>query len=153
MIFAAFGTALPFPRLLNRLDQLAVEGNLDIVVQTGTTPQTAKNCTMFDYAPSLEKYIKDADIVISHGGLALPLELIRLQKRFVLIPRLACFHEHANDHQVEICEIFAKKFDVPFLINEAELTVDYLKRLQPICSYSMKPLQQFRNNIDKILKQ
>jgi UDP-N-acetylglucosamine transferase subunit ALG13 len=152
MIFAAFGTAAPFPRLLKRLDELAKESGEKIVVQTGTTPQTAEYCSMFDYAPSLESYISGADIIISHGGLALPEELLKLKKRFVLIPRLARFKEHMNDHQVEICEIFNRKFAVPFLLNEKELTIDYLRNIPIPRSYSPEPLKKFHDNIKSVLK-
>ena len=60
MIFAAMGTSVPFPRLLKRLDEIAAELPEEILVQTGTTPQTAKFCRMFDYAPSLEPYYEQA---------------------------------------------------------------------------------------------
>ena len=43
MIYATFGTAGAFPRLLARLDELAAETGMEFVVQTGNTPQTTSS--------------------------------------------------------------------------------------------------------------
>ncbi len=151
MIFATFGTAAPFPRFLNRLDELAKETGLEIVAQTGTTPQTAKYCKTFDYAPSLDEYYSAAFLVISHAGLGIPMELLKMGKPFVVCPRLACYGEHNNDHQLEICEMLHKKYGVLYYPDFSELTASLLYNPPAPYHYSDEPLQRFRNGVARIL--
>ena len=150
MIFAAMGTSVPFPRLLKRLDEIAAELPEEILVQTGTTPQTAKFCRMFDYAPSLEPYYEQARLVICHGGLGTPLELLRMKKPFIMIPRLAKYHEHINDHQVENSEIIARKYGIKYDVNLDELTPSLLTHYDYAPEFSDAPLEEFRKNVRKV---
>lgn len=147
MIFATMGTSVPFPRLLKRLDELAEETKMEIVVQTGTTPQTARHCRMFDYAPTLKEYIAEASMVISHAGLGLPMELLQMKKSFVLVPRLARFGEHTNDHQLEIAEMLHSKFGIIYFPNTDDLTPALLKDPPPPYPFSYENLERFRKNI------
>lgn len=151
MIFAAFGTAGPFPRLLTRLDELAQESGMEIVVQTGTTPRTARFCKMFDYAPSLTEYVLSSSLVISHAGLGLPMELLNAGKPFVVVPRLAKYGEHANDHQLEIAEMLHRKYGVLSFPDTHDLTVELLKNPPAPYPFSDAPLRAFRENIRSVL--
>ncbi|MBE6367377.1 MAG: glycosyl transferase family 28 [Lentisphaerae bacterium] len=151
MIFAAFGTSLPFPRLLAKLDELAKESHERIVVQTGTTPQTAKYCEMFDYAPSLNNYFQDADFVIAHAGLGVSRELLKLNKKFIIIPRHACYNEHNDDHQTETCEILYKKYGIVYFDDINDLTLEVLKNPPGPYPFSDESLKMFQENIMKVL--
>lgn len=147
MIFATFGTASPFPRLLKRLDDLAKETGLEIVVQTGTTPQDATCCRMFDYAPSLVEYFHRAELVISHAGLGTQLELLRMHKAFVVVPRRACYGEHNDDHQLETCEILGKKYGIRYFVDIEELNAEILKNPPEPYPFSDDPLLSFREKV------
>lgn len=151
MIFATFGTAGPFKRLLDRLDELAAETGLEIIVQTGNTPMTAKHCTMFDFAPSLVDYFKRADLVISHAGLGSQLDLLRQGIPFVVVPRRAEFGEHNDNHQLETCEILSLKYGIKYFPDTNDLTADFLRMEHLPYPFEDKSLQEFRKNITLVL--
>lgn len=151
MIFATFGTASPFPRLLKHLDDLAKETGLEIVVQTGTTPQDATCCRMFDYAPSLTEHFQRAELVISHAGLGTQLELLRMHKAFVVVPRRACYGEHNDDHQLETCEILRKKYGIRYFVDIGKLNAEILKYPPAPYLYSDDPLRTFRKEVLSVI--
>ena len=122
MIFAAFGTSIPFPRLLQKLKELAPLLNEELVVQAGNTPGEIPGATVFRFSPELKSYYREARIVIVHAGLGIQLELIEMKKPFIAIPRLAKYHEHHDDHQLETCEMLSRKYGVKYLADLNELT-------------------------------
>ena len=152
MIFATFGTAGPFPRLLARLDELAAESGIEIIVQTGNTPMTAKNCRMFDVAPCLSDYFKNADLVISHAGLGSQLDLLRQGVPFVVVPRQAEYGEHNDNHQIETCEILSLKYGVKYFLDTRDITAEFLKMPHKPYHYEDITLQEFRKNIAAVLE-
>lgn len=151
MIYATFGTAGAFPRLLARLDELAAETGMEFVVQTGNTPQTAKHCRMFDFVPSQKDYFMRADMVVAHAGLGTQLELLQLHRPFVVAPRLARFGEHNDDHQVETCEILHRKYGILFFEDLEMLTPALLVDPPAPYPFSDEPLQRFRRAILPII--
>lgn len=151
MIFATFGTARPFSRLLARLDELSEETGLEIMVQTGKTPQTAKHCRMFDFAPSLMEYFKSADLVISHAGLGSQLDLLRLKVPFVVVPRQAEFGEHNDNHQIETCEILSKKYGIKYFLDTNDITGEFLKATHLPYHFEDNAIQEFKKNILAVL--
>lgn len=153
MIFAAFGTAKPFPRLLAHLDKLAQEIQEEIVVQTGTTPQTAKYCSMFDYAPSLKEYFSKASLVIVHAGLGVQKELLYQEIPFVAVPRLAKYKEHYDDHQVETCEILHKKYGVIYFTDLDKMDSSFIMNPPAPYHFESTTLPEFQQNILQVLRE
>ena len=153
MIFSALGTCLPFPRLLRKIDELAGVMKEEFLVQTGQTQLPVHHCRTFDYAPSLLEYFKQARLVIVHAGLGVQIELMRMQKPFIVVPRQKRFHEHFDDHQLETCEILAKKYGIKYILNVDELTVDLLNNYNYIVPFVGKKLDEFHENIKKVFGQ
>ncbi|MCI5778637.1 MAG: hypothetical protein MR051_02295 [Lentisphaeria bacterium] len=151
MIFATFGTAAPFPRLLKRLDELAEASGMEFIVQTGTTPMSGRYCRMFDYKASLTEYFERADFVISHAGLGTPMELLRMRKSFIVVPRLARYAEHTNDHQIEISEMLHRKYGVQYFLDVEKISVEMLKNPPEPYPFSDEPLILFHKNIEKVI--
>lgn len=147
MIYATFGTAGAFPRLLARLDELAAETGMEFVVQTGNTPQTAKHCRMFDFVPSQQEYFRRAELVIAHAGLGTQLELLQMGRPFVVAPRLARYGEHNDDHQLETCEILHRKYGIFFFEDLAMLTPELLTHPPAPYPFSDEPLRRFRASV------
>jgi len=151
VIFAAFGTAKPFPRLLAHLDKLAQETQVEIIAQTGRTPQTAKYCRTFDYAPSLKEYFREASLVIAHAGLGVQSELLSMGVPFVVVPRLAEYGEHNDNHQLETCEILHKRYGVLYFPDLEKLTAEFVMTPHKPYPFSTEKLQMFQENIIKVI--
>ena len=110
MIFVALGTQdKPFKRLL----ELAEKINTDekIVCQSGFTKYSSSKLEIHDYfdANEYSKYINEADVVITHGGVGTILNALSLNKKIIVVPRLKKYGEHQNDHQLQVARIFKEK--------------------------------------------
>lgn len=151
MIFAAFGTSIPFPRLLQKLKDLAPLLKEELVVQAGNTAGDIPGAEVFPFSPELKSYYKQARIVIVHAGLGIQLELIEMKKPFIAIPRLAKYHEHHDDHQLETCEMLSRKYGVKYLTNLDELTPELLETYHYTPEYSDRSLKEFREHIVPVL--
>ena len=112
MIFVTVGThEQPFDRLLKCIDRMIEEGKIkeSVVVQKGYTDYEMKNCKsykMLEY-DEMQQYIKNARIVVTHGGPASFLNVLSFNKIPIVVPRRKEFNEHINDHQFE----FAKQVE------------------------------------------
>lgn len=56
-----------------------------------------------------EKTISEADIVVCHGGTGAIFNSISLGHRPYVLPRLAKFGEHNDDHQLELFELLLER--------------------------------------------
>lgn len=128
MIFVTVGThEQPFNRLIKKVDELVADGTITepVVMQTGFSTCVPKHCEwhkMLSYN-EMKRYIDEARIVITHGGPASFIEVLQAGKIPVVVPRLAEFGEHVNDHQEEFVKLIKKKNDniLPiFDINELD---------------------------------
>lgn len=112
MIFVTLGTQdKEFTRLLEAIDREIEKGNIKerVVVQAGYTKYESKNMEIFDLIPTDEfnKYIKSADLIITHGGAGSILTGIKNNKKVIAAARLYKYKEHTNDHQKQIVKEFA----------------------------------------------
>lgn len=112
MIFVTVGTQkFPFNRLLVELDAL-VESGFDedeIFAQIGCSDYVPQN---YEYVKQLSKEEFDAcmrrcKLLITHGGVATIATALKYRKPVIVVPRLARYGEHVDDHQEEIAETFS----------------------------------------------
>ena len=73
MIFVTVGThEQPFNRLIEEVDRLKGEGIIEdeVIIQRGYSTYVPKYCKYYDLISyeEMDKYIHDANIVITHGG-------------------------------------------------------------------------------------
>ena len=110
MIFISLGThPQPFTRLVHEIARLVDTKSITqkVIIQTGTTEfihpkiQTAK----FFSIPEFEKYVKDADIFITHAGEGNIGTAMKFATPMIVVPRKEKFGEHTNDHQHEIADM------------------------------------------------
>ena len=111
LIFVILGTQdKGFERMLKEIDELIKDGIITnrVVVQAGSTNFKSNEMDIIDYLPmqKFHKYIEEADIIITHGGVGSILDAIKHHKKVIAIPRLEKYHEHVNNHQIEIVEEF-----------------------------------------------
>lgn len=111
LIFVILGTQdKGFDRMLNEIQELIKDGIITkkVIVQAGCTDFKSDEMDIIDYLPmqKFNEYIEKADIVITHGGVGSILDSIKHHKKVIAIPRLEKYHEHVNDHQIQIVEEF-----------------------------------------------
>lgn len=97
----------------------------------------------------MEKYIKKARVVISHGGGGTVFLALRLHKKIIVVPRLFKYREHINDHQLELCH-YLKKKNYCFVAQTEEEFQDALKKIDSyhFDSYASGE-KEFIKNIEK----
>lgn len=106
MIFVTVGSRnYPFDRLFKKLDELYDEGVLTekMFAQTGTSTYIPRHYEYKDFISQEEflKYIKEADIVVSHGASGSIMKALNAGKKVIAVTRLEKYGEHINDHQIQ----------------------------------------------------
>jgi UDP-N-acetylglucosamine transferase subunit ALG13 len=105
VIFVTLGThEQPFERALDLVAGLADRDKL--LIQHGATEArpTLPHIEWLDYLDwePLTARMRDAEVVITHAGVGSAVTAIRAGKKPVLVPRLARFGEHVDDHQLQL---------------------------------------------------
>lgn len=114
MIFVSLGTQkFQFNRLLQMMDQLITDGKIteSVFAQTGNSDYLPQH---FQYASFLDKSafenkIRECDVLITHSGVATIIAGLKNEKKVIVVPRLAKYGEHIDDHQLQIAESFSKQ--------------------------------------------
>lgn len=105
MIFVTVGThEQPFDRLLKEMDYLVETGVIteEVFIQSGYTDYEPKHCKWSKLLPysDMEKYVKEARLVITHGGPSSFIMPLQVGKTPIVVPRQEKYGEHVNDHQL-----------------------------------------------------
>ena len=131
MIFVTVGThEQQFNRLIKEVDRLKGEGLIqdDIFIQTGFSDYEPVHCKwkkLISY-DEMNRYMDEANIIITHGGPATFMGVIFKGKRPIVVPRHEKFGEHVNDHQMEFCNKVKWKYPI-IVINDIEKLVTNLR--------------------------
>ena len=123
MIFVTVGThEQQFNRLIKAVDDLKRDGVIteDVVMQTGFSTYEPKYCKWYKLIPyqQMEQYVKEAHIVITHGGPASFIMPLQMGKIPIVVPRQQQFGEHVNDHQVEFARNVAERMGNIILVED-----------------------------------
>ena len=103
MIFVTVGTQdKPFDRLFRYLEEADIKDR--VVVQSGFTKYKSSKYEVYDYLDKdkFDKYLDEADIIITHGGVGTIMKALIDHKKVIAIARLSKYKEHQNDHQLQI---------------------------------------------------
>lgn len=115
MIFVTVGTQdKQFKRLLEEVERLIKNGKIldTVIAQIGNTKFTtdldSKYMHLIEFTTprEVEALIQNADLIITHGGVATIIEGLNMGKKIIAVPRLKKYKEHVNDHQLQIIENF-----------------------------------------------
>ena len=127
LLFATVGTVLPFDRLVMLVSDLKTKGEIpeDVIVQTGEGGAAPEGLDCVETLPfdAVRGILKDADIVVCHGGTGSLITALREGCRVVAVPRRASYGEHYDDHQLEITRAFAQRGLVSMAETPEELTL------------------------------
>ncbi|MCK5878671.1 MAG: hypothetical protein KAH24_02760 [Holophagae bacterium] len=95
----------PYNRLLRAVDEAAGKGWIpsDTLVQGGHTPFLCRYCKTVPFLSfdELRDAIRQADLVIAHGGVGSVLLALEEGKIPLVLPRRADLGEHVDNHQIE----------------------------------------------------
>ena len=111
MIFVTLGSQkFQFNRLLKILDGLIENHviNQEVFAQIGYSdyrPQHYAYTKFLNRNDFLQK-IRQSDYVITHGGAGAIISAVKARKKIIVVPRLAKFGEHVDDHQMQLVEQF-----------------------------------------------
>lgn len=112
MIFVTVGThEQQFDRLIRAIDDLKSKKIIKdkVFVQTGFSNYKPKYCEYNDFLSydEINNKLKQARIIITHGGPSSFIPALQLNKIPIVVPRKSEFSEHVNNHQFE----FVKKLE------------------------------------------
>jgi len=136
MILVMLGThERPFYRMAKEIENLMHEGKIKekVIIQLGFTDYFVKGAECFRFIEriKIEKYIKNCDVLITHGGLASIMEGIKAGKPVVAVPRRKMFNEHSDDHQLQIVEETKKRGSV-IPVYDIENLYDAIKKAKKL---------------------
>jgi len=130
MIFVTVGTQdKPFERLCQYLEESDIKDK--VIVQSGYTKYKSNKYDVHEYIDqkSFDKYMKEADIIISHGGVGTIMHALYNHKKVIACARLSKYHEHQNDHQLQIISALKEKGYI-LELNENNNLNDLLKKIK-----------------------
>lgn len=110
VLFATVGATLPFDRLVESVAALKARGEIAeaVFVQTGIDgirPPGVETAETLPFDEMIGR-LREADIVVCHGGTGSLITALREGCRTIAMPRLFSLGEHYDDHQEEITEAF-----------------------------------------------
>jgi UDP-N-acetylglucosamine transferase subunit ALG13 len=122
-VFCTVGTHEdPFDRLVGELDRLAAAGEIagPVRIQTGysrVVPAHCAHAAMMGF-DEVQSAMRQADVVITHGGPASIMQALALGKVPIVVPRQSKFGEHVDDHQCRFAARVAERVIVVLDIAE-----------------------------------
>ena len=111
-LFVCVGTQkFPFDRLLRLADKLAAEPGYQVFAQSGYSEYRPQHYRSEPFLTKdvFEQQIRDCDLLLTHGGVSTIITGLREGKTILVLPRLAKYGEHVDDHQIQIARSFAEK--------------------------------------------
>lgn len=97
-----------FTRLFEMVEKLNLE-NDEVIIQSGTSKYENSKFIVEPYLENYDQILKEADLIICHGGVGTIVSALKLEKKIIAVPRLEKYKEHVNDHQLEIVKEYANK--------------------------------------------
>ena len=148
MIFVAVGTQkFPFDRLLSHIDTLLASGELTepVFAQIGNSTYQPSHCEFVQFLDkeSFDEKVAACDLLLTHSGVGTIISGLKHKKPVIVVPRLAQYGEHVDDHQLEIASAFAEK-NLVLLCGEKE---DLISLINQAKQHSFSPYHSQRDNV------
>ncbi|HGV3373058.1 TPA: PssE/Cps14G family polysaccharide biosynthesis glycosyltransferase [Streptococcus pneumoniae] len=159
MIFITVGTQKhPFNRLLKKIDQLieleVIKG--EVFAQIGASDYKPKYFSYNSFLSSIDmnEKMREASMVITHGGTASIVKALKLRKKIIAVPRLEQFGEHVDNHQLQIITVLGEEGYILPCFDIEQLGTVYQKAqtftTKPYISNSYALLEDIRQYIDSL---
>jgi len=150
LIFVTLGSQkFQFNRLLKEIDRLIEGKEIDeeVFAQTGYSDYIPQNYNYNNFLDRDEfrEIMNKCDKVITHGGTGAIIGAVKQGKKVIAIPRLKCYGEHVDNHQIEIVEQFSNMN----LISKADNVSDICEIIKRIDN---KEFNSYFSNTQNIIK-
>lgn len=114
MIYITLGTqGADFSRCLKMVEELIQKRNItdEMIAQVGSSSYKPQNIKCFDFVQEIDyqRYIQDAEVIITHAGSGALFSSIKKGKKTIAVARLAKYHEMVDDHQTELVRKLTKE--------------------------------------------
>lgn len=112
MIYVTVGTMfLDFPRLILKMDEIALHIDEPVIVQKGMGSTAPVHCEFFDFLPRDEvlSLQREARVIVCHAGIGCVSDALNLERPLIVVPRLKRFNEHMNDHQLDLARAVERR--------------------------------------------
>lgn len=158
MIFVTVGThEQPFNRLVECIDNLKADGKItdDVIIQTGFSTYEPKHCEwskLFPYQQMIEN-VKNARIVITHGGPSSFIMPLQIGKIPIVVPRKKQYDEHVNDHQLEFAKAVAERQGNIIVIDDIDELGKCITDYESVVSSMSNECKSNNENFNKKLEQ
>ena len=150
MILVMLGTQNnSFHRLLEEV-QRCIDNKIiqdEVIVQAGATRFKSNDMKIFKLvsAKKLNQYVKDANFIITHGGVGSIVSCLKMGKKVIAVPRYKQYGEHVNDHQLQIIQTFDAQGFIKGIkaVDELEEAIEEIPQFKP---------EKFVSNTNNIVK-
>lgn len=101
----------PFDRLIRAADEMASFVEEPVVIQLGVSRYRPTYGQYFDFADEAQmlRWLSKVRVVVSHSGAGSILNTLKAGKPLVIVPRLKCYGEALDDHQLELAQVLAQR--------------------------------------------
>ncbi|MET3528122.1 beta-1,4-glucuronosyltransferase WelK [Phenylobacterium koreense] len=132
-LFATVGAILPFDRLVAMVAEAQARGAIKeaVLIQVGVGGTSPSDIETVETLPfeEMQRHLREAEVVICHGGTGSLITALREGCRVVAVPRLFEYGEVYDDHQAEITGAFMERGYIE-VANTADELVDALQRIR-----------------------
>jgi beta-1,4-N-acetylglucosaminyltransferase len=104
VILVAIGTT-DFDALIQAMDSLSLNLSEQVVMQIGRSKYIPEHCEYFRFVPSLAPYYECASLIVSHGGLGIVTEALKLGRPLVAVED----PNQPDRHQREILDVWERE--------------------------------------------
>jgi beta-1,4-N-acetylglucosaminyltransferase len=102
MIFVTVGSQ-DFDPLIAKMDELAPQLGVEVVMQIGHGLYEPRKARFFHFAPSLDTYFDQADLIVAHGGLGTIVEALERGKKLICVADPTRY----DRHQEQLLTVFS----------------------------------------------
>jgi UDP-N-acetylglucosamine transferase subunit ALG13 len=121
-VFVTVGAQMPFDRMIEAVEKVAIGRRLEVFVQTGVGGRRGAlgGRELVPPAEFQERY-DWADLIVAHAGTGSILAALEVGKPIAVMARRAAWRETRNDHQIATAARFRARFGVPVFDDAGEL--------------------------------
>jgi UDP-N-acetylglucosamine transferase subunit ALG13 len=155
-VFVTTGTQLPFPRLLDAVNDWAkTNSKANVIAQTAKSKGNWEHLKTNDFlSPSqYAGYASWADVIIGHAGMGTIITGFEHNKPLILMARLFSNGEHRNDHQITTAIKFVHVPGIQVVSNTEELmsALNYAESLQSLGKEKSENREKLISELKKLI--